>query len=65
MTFLLAEEKGMQLIFKTETFVNMSMANLVVNILFGEIIHHSAQEIRKILDRGLNGRGNSTFYSGP
>ena len=51
-------------IFKTETLIYQSKANLDVKILFGKITHLLNPEIRSMLVRGISEYENCTFDSG-
>ena len=55
----------MKRIFKTEMLIYQSKDNLDEKILFGKITHHLVSGIRKVLVRGIFGKEDSTFHSGP
>ena len=55
--------KTMWLIFKTETLIYQSKANLDVKMTFDKITHYLDPEIRKMLVTGLHGKENSVSLS--
>ena len=57
--------KGMWPIFKTKMSIYQSNANLDEKILSGKITHQLVPEIRKMLARGMFGKKDSSFNSGP
>ena len=57
--------KSVRQIFETKMLIYQSEATSDVNVLFGNIIHLLDTEIRKMLEKGLFGNQDSTFYSGP
>ena len=52
-------------IFDTKMLIYQSKTNLDEKILFGKITHPFDPEIRKMLVKGIFGKEDSTFHSGP